>query len=57
VVGELPKEEADKLLDLMEEEKSEAVHELLEYGEGTAGRLMSSDFVAVRPARTPSTST
>jgi len=47
VVEELPREEAEKLLDLMEEEKSEEVQELLEYGEGTAGRLMSPDFVAV----------
>lgn len=47
VVEELPREEAEKLLDLMEEEKSEEVQELLEYGEGTAGRLMSPDFMAV----------
>jgi magnesium transporter len=47
VVEELPREEADKLLDLMQEEKSEAVHELLEYGEKTAGRLMSTGFIAV----------
>jgi len=47
VVEELPKEEADKILDLMEEEKSEEVQELLEYDEGTAGRLMSTSFVAV----------
>ncbi len=47
VVEELPREEADKLLGLMEEEKSEEVQERLEYGEGTAGRLMSPDFVAV----------
>jgi len=48
VVQELPKERADEILELMEEEKSEEVHELLEYREGTAGRLMSPDFVAVR---------
>jgi magnesium transporter len=47
VVEELPKEHAEKILDLMEEEKSEEVQELLEYAEGTAGRLMSPDFVAV----------
>jgi magnesium transporter len=47
VVEELPKEEADKLLDLLEEEKSEEVQELLEYGDNTAGRLMSPGFVAV----------
>src|SRR5262249_53074174 len=48
VVEELPKKRADDLLGLMEEEKSEEVQELLEYREGTAGRLMSSEFVAVR---------
>jgi magnesium transporter len=48
VVEELPKKRADDILELMEEEKSEEVQELLEYGEGTAGRLMSSEFVAVR---------
>lgn len=47
VVEELPKEQADEILDLMEEEKAEEVQGLLEYREGTAGRLMSPDFVAV----------
>lgn len=47
VVEELPRAEAEKLLDLMEEEKSEEVQELLEYREGTAGRLMTREFVAV----------
>ena len=47
VVQELPKEQAEELLDLMEEEKAEEVQVLLEYREGTAGRLMSHDFVAV----------
>jgi len=50
VVEELPKEEAEKILDLMAEEKSEEVQELLEYREGTAGRLMSPNFVAVHEA-------
>lgn len=47
VVGELPEEQAEKVLDLMEEQKSEEVQELLEYGEKTAGRIMSPEFVAV----------
>jgi len=47
VVEELPKEQAEEILDLMEEGKAEEVQELLEYPEGTAGRLMSPDFVAV----------
>src|SRR6266446_1235346 len=52
VVEELPKERADEILELMEEEKSEEVQELLEYTEGTAGRLMSPEFVAVREEAT-----
>jgi magnesium transporter len=36
----------------MEEEKSEEVQELLEYAEGTAGRLMSPSFVAVHEQAT-----
>lgn len=47
VVEELPPEQAEKFLDLMAEEKSEEVQELLEYEEGTAGRLMSPNVVAV----------
>ncbi len=47
VVEELPPEQAEKFLDLMEEEKSEEVQELLEYQEGTAGRLMSPPVAAV----------
>jgi magnesium transporter len=52
VVEELPRAEADKLLDLMQEEKSEEVQELLEYGEKTAGRLMSTGFIAVHETAT-----
>src|SRR5438309_9483212 len=48
VLDDLPKERADEILELMQEEKSEEVQELLEYTEGTAGRLMSPEFVAVR---------
>ncbi|MCI0546549.1 MAG: magnesium transporter [Candidatus Rokubacteria bacterium] len=47
VVDELPEEQAEKLLDTMEEERSEEIQELLEYGEKTAGRMMSPDIVAV----------
>jgi magnesium transporter len=47
VVEELPAEQAEKILGLMEEEKSEDVQELLDYPEHSAGRLMSTDVVAV----------
>ncbi len=52
VVHELPEEQAEKILDLMKEEKSEEVQELLEYPDQTAGRLMSTDFLAVHEATT-----
>jgi magnesium transporter len=52
VVDELPAEQAEKILGLMEEEKSEDVQELLDYPEHSAGRLMSTEVVAV-----PETST
>ena len=52
VVEELPKAQAEEILELMEEEKAEEVQELHEYTEGTAGRLMSPEFVAVREEAT-----
>jgi magnesium transporter len=52
VVDELPEEQAEKVLDLMKEEKSEEVQELLDYGEKTAGRIMSPEFVAVHEEMT-----
>ncbi|MBI1894867.1 MAG: magnesium transporter [Candidatus Rokubacteria bacterium] len=47
VVSDLPEAEAEKLLDLMEEEGAENVQELLKYGEKTAGRIMTPEFLAV----------
>jgi magnesium transporter len=47
VVDELSEEQAEKVLDLMKEEQAEEVQELLEYGEKTAGRIMSPRVVAV----------
>ncbi|HET8578227.1 MAG TPA: magnesium transporter [Methylomirabilota bacterium] len=47
VLEELPAEQSEQVLDLMKEEKSEEVQELLEYGEKTAGRIMSPNVLAV----------
>ena len=47
VIEELPEEQAEKVLDLMKEQQSEDVQELLEYGEKTAGRIMSPEVVAI----------
>jgi magnesium transporter len=54
VVSDLPEEQAEKILDLMKEEQAEEVQELLEYGEKTAGRIMSPDMVAVHEEMTVS---
>ena len=43
----IPDEQAEKVLDLMKEQQSEDVQELLEYREKTAGRIMSPDVLAV----------
>ena len=47
VLEELPAEQSEQVLDLMKEEKSEEVQELLEYGEKTAGRIMSPNVLFV----------
>jgi len=47
VIEELPEEQAEKVLDLMKEQQSEDVQELLEYGEKTAGRIMSPEVLAI----------
>lgn len=52
IVDELPAEQAEKVLDLMTEEHAEEVQQLLEYGEKTAGRIMSPHFVAVHEGDT-----
>lgn len=52
IVDELPADQAEKVLDLMKEEQAEEVQELLEYGEKTAGRIMSPRFVAVHEEAT-----
>src|SRR5438067_8301379 len=52
VVEELPAAQAESLLEMMKEEQSEDVQELLEYPEDTAGRLMSPNAVAVGESAT-----
>jgi magnesium transporter len=47
VLGELEDERSEEILELMENEESEEVRELLQYGEETAGGIMTTDFVAV----------
>jgi len=52
VLGELEDEQREEILGLMEEEESEEVRELLQYGEETAGGIMTSDFVAAQASMT-----
>ncbi|HEY9072828.1 MAG TPA: CBS domain-containing protein, partial [Desulfobaccales bacterium] len=52
LLGELPEEKADELLGLMEPEEAHDVRELMEYEEGTAGALMTTEFIAFAPELT-----
>ncbi|MCK5676354.1 MAG: magnesium transporter, partial [Verrucomicrobia bacterium] len=52
VLGELEEDRSEEILGLMEDEESEEVRELLQYGEETAGGIMTSDFVAVQASMT-----
>jgi magnesium transporter len=52
VIEDLPDEQAEKVLDLLPEAKAEEVQELLEYGEQTAGRIMSRRAVAIHEEAT-----
>ncbi len=47
MLAELPEDEADEILDQMEDEQADRIEELLEYGEDTAGGIMTPDVVAV----------
>ena len=49
LLGELPEEKADELLNLMEPEEAQEVRELMEHEEGTAGALMTTEFIALPP--------
>jgi magnesium transporter len=46
VLGDLEDRRSEGILELMDAEESEEVRELLQYGEETAGGIMTSDFVA-----------
>lgn len=47
ILGDLSPEKSQEVLKLMHHEDSEEVQGLLEYPEGTAGRLMNTDFCAL----------
>ena len=52
LLGELPEEKADELLKLMEPEEAQEVRELMDYEEGTAGALMTTEYIALPPGLT-----
>lgn len=47
VVETLPEDQAEQILERMKEEESGEIQELLQYGESTAGGIMTPEFVAV----------
>ncbi|MGB8991297.1 MAG: CBS domain-containing protein [Desulfobaccales bacterium] len=49
LLGELPEEKSDELLNLMEPEEAQEVRELMVYEEGTAGALMTTEYLALSP--------
>lgn len=52
LLSDLPPAEAEKLLDLMEPDEAEPVRRLLDYGDDTAGGMMTSEPVIVGPNTT-----
>lgn len=46
ILSEMTEEDSEELLNLIEAEKATDLRELLEYEEGTAGSLMTTDFLA-----------
>ena len=49
LLAELPEEKSDELLNLMEPEEAQEVRELMDYEEGTAGSLMTPEYIALSP--------
>lgn len=52
LLAELPEDRSNELLNLMEDEEAEDVRKLLAYPEDTAGGIMTTEFVTVRPELT-----
>jgi magnesium transporter len=49
LLAELPEEKSVELLSLMEPEEAQEVRELMVYEEGTAGALMTTEYLALSP--------
>lgn len=52
ILGELTEEKSAELLNLMEPEEAEDVRELMSYEEGSAGALMTTEFISFSPELT-----
>lgn len=52
LLGDLPDEKAEELMEEMEKEVLEEVKELLQHEDDTAGGLMTTEFIALRPYMT-----
>ena len=52
LIGQLPKQKSDAILEMMKKEGSEEVEGLLHYDDDTAGGIMNPDFVALREETT-----
>ncbi len=48
LIGQLPKQKSDAVLEMMKKEGSEEVEGLLHYDDDTAGGIMNPDFIALR---------
>jgi magnesium transporter len=49
LLAELPEDRSHELLELMEDDEAEEVRELLTYPEESAGGIMNTEFISVRP--------
>lgn len=47
ILSELPEQRQEQLISLMDVEDAEDVRELLDYGEDTAGGIMTTDFISI----------
>jgi magnesium transporter len=52
LLGELTEEKSDELLKHMDPEEAQEVRELMEHEEGTAGALMTTEYIALPPELT-----
>ncbi|MGH7828414.1 MAG: magnesium transporter [Candidatus Binatia bacterium] len=51
-IDSLPEERRERILSLLDPERREEVRELISYPEGTVGRIMTTDFMALPPNTT-----